>query len=172
MKPEERRAELFYMFEWLRGLGVTCFLISECNPDLANCTYRDEAYLADGVVLLKMAEIGDTDVHAAYASSRCAPRTMPTTISPCCSTGPRSAHQGAERVVQRPGCSRKNLFTSDTGSSVLSISRYFVNRGARLSSTTAHPISFSVRMSRPIDCIIRLAAGTLTAYSNPFPPKR
>jgi len=62
MKPEERRAELFYMFEWLRGMGVTCFLISECNPDQFNCTHRDEAYLADGVVLLKMAEIGDTDV--------------------------------------------------------------------------------------------------------------
>ena len=62
MKPEERRAELFYMFEWLRGLGVTCFLISECSPDRFDCTHRDEAYLADGVVLLKMAEIGDTDV--------------------------------------------------------------------------------------------------------------
>jgi KaiC/GvpD/RAD55 family RecA-like ATPase len=62
MKPEERRAELFYMFEWLRDMGVTCFLISECNPDQYNCTRRDEAYLADGVILLKMAEIGDTDV--------------------------------------------------------------------------------------------------------------
>jgi KaiC/GvpD/RAD55 family RecA-like ATPase len=62
MKPEERRAELFYMFEWLRGMGVTCFLISECNPDQSNCTHRDEAYLADGVILMKMAEIGDTDV--------------------------------------------------------------------------------------------------------------
>ena len=61
-KPEERRAELFYLFEWLRSKGVTCFLISECNPDHFNCTHRDEAYLADGVVLLKMAEIGDTDV--------------------------------------------------------------------------------------------------------------
>jgi KaiC/GvpD/RAD55 family RecA-like ATPase len=62
MSPEERRAELFYMFEWLRGLGVTCFLISECNPEHINCLHRDEAYLADGVILLKMAEIGDTDV--------------------------------------------------------------------------------------------------------------
>jgi KaiC/GvpD/RAD55 family RecA-like ATPase len=61
-KLEERRAELFYLFEWLRSKGVTCFLISECNPDHFNCTHRDEAYLADGVVLLKMAEIGDTDV--------------------------------------------------------------------------------------------------------------
>jgi KaiC/GvpD/RAD55 family RecA-like ATPase len=62
MKPEERRAELFYMFEWLRGMGITCILISECNPDQFNCTHRDEAYLADGVVLLKMAETDDTEV--------------------------------------------------------------------------------------------------------------
>ena len=62
MKPEDRRAELFYMFEWLRGMGITCILISECNPDQFNCTHRDEAYLADGVVLLKMAETDDTEV--------------------------------------------------------------------------------------------------------------
>lgn len=62
MKPDERRSELFYLFEWLRGLGITCILISECNPEQFNCTHRDEAYLADGVVLLKMAEIGDTEV--------------------------------------------------------------------------------------------------------------
>ncbi len=62
MKPDERRAELFYLFEWLRSLGITCILISECNPEQFNCTHRDEAYLADGVVLLKMAEIGDAEV--------------------------------------------------------------------------------------------------------------
>ncbi len=62
MKPDERRSELFYLFEWLRNLGITCILISECNPEQFNCTHRDEAYLADGVVLLKMTEIGDTEV--------------------------------------------------------------------------------------------------------------
>ncbi|OPY34886.1 MAG: circadian clock protein KaiC [Methanomassiliicoccales archaeon PtaU1.Bin124] len=59
---DDRRTELFYMFEWLRNMGVTSFLISERAPDeIFKGTY-DEGYLADGIISLKQQEIGETDV--------------------------------------------------------------------------------------------------------------
>ena len=59
---DDRRTELFYLFEWLRNMGVTSFLISERAPDeIFKHTY-DEGYLADGIISLKQQEIGETDV--------------------------------------------------------------------------------------------------------------
>jgi len=59
---ENRRAELFYLFEWLRNLGVTSFLVSENQPDRMFEQKYDEGYLADGVISLKLQEIGETDI--------------------------------------------------------------------------------------------------------------
>jgi len=59
---ENRRTELFYLFEWLRNLGVTSFLVSESQPDRMLEQKYDEGYLADGVISLKLQEIGETDI--------------------------------------------------------------------------------------------------------------
>ncbi|MBC7108679.1 MAG: AAA family ATPase [Methanomassiliicoccales archaeon] len=59
---ENRRTELFYLFEWLRNLGVTSFLISETSPEKMLENKYDEGYLADGVISLKLQEIGETDI--------------------------------------------------------------------------------------------------------------
>jgi KaiC/GvpD/RAD55 family RecA-like ATPase len=59
---ENRRTELFYLFEWLRNLNVTSFLISETTPDNMFQNRFDEGYLADGVISLKLQEIGETDI--------------------------------------------------------------------------------------------------------------
>lgn len=59
---ESRRTELFYLFEWLRNLGITSFLISETSPEAMLENKYDEGYLADGVISLKLQEIGETDI--------------------------------------------------------------------------------------------------------------
>ncbi len=59
---ENRRTELFYLFEWLRNLGVTSFLVSETPPEKMMEQKYDEGYLADGVISLKLQEIGETDI--------------------------------------------------------------------------------------------------------------
>lgn len=48
---QDRRTELYYLFEWLRDLGTTSFLISERPLDLSpSGRHGDEAYLADGII--------------------------------------------------------------------------------------------------------------------------
>jgi len=59
---ENRRTELFYLFEWMRNLGVTSLLVSENQPDRMFEQKYDEGYLADGVISLKLQEIGETDI--------------------------------------------------------------------------------------------------------------
>ncbi|MEM0448795.1 MAG: RAD55 family ATPase [Methanomassiliicoccales archaeon] len=59
---ENRRTELFYLFEWLRNLGITSFLISETAPEQMFQNKYDEGYLADGVISLKLHELGETDI--------------------------------------------------------------------------------------------------------------
>jgi KaiC/GvpD/RAD55 family RecA-like ATPase len=59
---ENRRTELFYLFEWLRNLGITTFLISETSPETMFQNRYDEGYLADGVISLKLHELGETDI--------------------------------------------------------------------------------------------------------------
>lgn len=58
----DRRNDLFYLFMWLRGMGVTSFLISETTPDQVNGNRFEEGYLADGVISLKLQSIGESDV--------------------------------------------------------------------------------------------------------------
>lgn len=62
----ERRADLYEFFDWLRGLKVTSFLISEFSPNLISFlmsseTY-DEAFLSDAVIEMKMETTNDVDV--------------------------------------------------------------------------------------------------------------
>jgi KaiC/GvpD/RAD55 family RecA-like ATPase len=49
-----RRTDLFYLFEWLRELNATVFLISETSSDRLFDGSYDEGYLADGIITLKM----------------------------------------------------------------------------------------------------------------------
>ena len=56
------RQELFHFFGFLKRLGVTTFLISETQHDgLAFGPYNED-FLADGTILFKFVEVGDTDV--------------------------------------------------------------------------------------------------------------
>jgi len=59
---DNRRTELFFLFEWLRNQGITSFLISETAPDQMFENKYDEGYLADGVISLKLHELGETDI--------------------------------------------------------------------------------------------------------------
>ncbi|MCK5038031.1 MAG: circadian clock protein KaiC, partial [Thermoplasmata archaeon] len=53
---DNRRAELFHFFGWLRELGVTTFLIAEAS-DQANIVH-DEDFLADGIIRLRKEQMG------------------------------------------------------------------------------------------------------------------
>lgn len=59
-KIEDKRTQLFYLFEWLRDLKVTSFLISEISMD-PNKIY-DEEFLADGIIHLTMERVSEVDV--------------------------------------------------------------------------------------------------------------
>lgn len=56
------REELFHLFEWLRDLQVTTILITEMTPDTPKFASHGEDFLADGIVYLRMAEVGDVSV--------------------------------------------------------------------------------------------------------------
>lgn len=53
-KLQDRRMELYFLFEWLRELGPLSFLISERPLDLfGGAVPPEEAYLADGIISLE-----------------------------------------------------------------------------------------------------------------------
>jgi len=56
-----RRTDLFYLFEWLRDLNSTVFLISEISPDRLFDGDYDEGYLADGIIALKMQVVREVE---------------------------------------------------------------------------------------------------------------
>ena len=63
-KFQDLRRELFALIRWLRGLGVTTFLLGELPSDDATATRQvfakhKEEYLADGVVHLRLARQGE-----------------------------------------------------------------------------------------------------------------
>ncbi len=64
----DRRRELYALFEWLRELGLTSFLISEGGGDpgpwdlVEGAKRNDEEYLADGIIQLRLQQINDLDV--------------------------------------------------------------------------------------------------------------
>ncbi|RJQ18167.1 hypothetical protein C4573_00405 [Candidatus Woesearchaeota archaeon] len=54
-KFENPRIELFYIFEFMRDLGITSFLISEMPLDNSKyAEYDVEDYLADGIIYLRL----------------------------------------------------------------------------------------------------------------------
>jgi len=57
---QDRRAETFGFFEWLRDLGVTSLLISEEPGWQAPSTGLEEEFLADGIVLLRLQPVTET----------------------------------------------------------------------------------------------------------------
>ncbi len=59
-KMQDRRSELYFLFEWLRDLGPLTFLISEKPLDLGTGgASAEEAYLADGIIGLEMHPTSD-----------------------------------------------------------------------------------------------------------------
>jgi KaiC/GvpD/RAD55 family RecA-like ATPase len=65
-KFQDRRPELFSLFEWLREQGSTSFLITESPPEshfpgLMEAR-NDEDYLADGIIHLKLHQVNDIDL--------------------------------------------------------------------------------------------------------------
>lgn len=64
---ENRRQELFRLFDWFRGQGATSFLIAEASPDfplpiILHAQGNEADYLADGIIHLKMHQVSDIDV--------------------------------------------------------------------------------------------------------------
>ena len=59
----EPREEIFRLFEWLRSLEITVFMISEMPVgDFSYYGGEEMDFLADGIMHLKMVEVGETDV--------------------------------------------------------------------------------------------------------------
>jgi KaiC/GvpD/RAD55 family RecA-like ATPase len=59
---DKPRQQLFHFFGFLKKLGVTSFLISEMSPGSDAFGPYHEDFLADGNIMLKLHEVGDTDV--------------------------------------------------------------------------------------------------------------
>lgn len=60
---DSRRTELFYLFEWLKDLEATTFMVSEGAADMTATKNRiDEAYLADGLIYLNLYPVSDLDL--------------------------------------------------------------------------------------------------------------
>lgn len=54
-----RRMKLFELFEWMKGLGCTSFIITEATPKSG---ISEEDYLSDGIVRLSKEKIGGMDM--------------------------------------------------------------------------------------------------------------
>jgi circadian clock protein KaiC len=62
-KFENPRIELFYIFEFLRDMGVTSFLISEMPLDGSKYSeYGVEDFLADGIIYIRLSQFRRTVV--------------------------------------------------------------------------------------------------------------
>jgi circadian clock protein KaiC len=59
---KDPRTELFHLFEWLRDLDVTVFLISEIPEGDKKYGQHDEDFLADGIIYLRMVETDQNNV--------------------------------------------------------------------------------------------------------------
>jgi KaiC/GvpD/RAD55 family RecA-like ATPase len=60
---ENPRRELFHFFGFLKSLAATCFLISEVpSGNSGHLSHYDEEFLADGILVLRHFEKGETDV--------------------------------------------------------------------------------------------------------------
>ncbi len=67
-KFADRRSDLFQLFEWLRDLGATTLVLTEAAGEAgalgleAPPPRKDETFLADGIIELKMHPISDVEV--------------------------------------------------------------------------------------------------------------
>src|SRR6266567_3556789 len=67
-KFSDRRTELFQFFEWLRDLGATTLVLAEAASEASYLGLetpqprRDETFLADGIIELKMHPISDVEI--------------------------------------------------------------------------------------------------------------
>lgn len=64
---QERRRDLFRLFDWLRGQQATSFLVTEAPPEptlslLLHHPGTEADYLADGIIHLKMHPVSDVDI--------------------------------------------------------------------------------------------------------------
>ena len=59
---QNTRQELFHFFGFLKRLGVTTFLISETQSNGGLYGPYHEDFLADGTILLKFVDVGESDV--------------------------------------------------------------------------------------------------------------
>ena len=59
---QQPREELFHLFEWLRDLKATIFLISEMRPGEKFYGYNGEEFIADGIFHVKMENIDDANI--------------------------------------------------------------------------------------------------------------
>jgi KaiC/GvpD/RAD55 family RecA-like ATPase len=64
---DKPRADLFDLFEWLRDLGATSFVLTEAPPESVlvpgETDHRNDAgYLADGIIHLKMHQVSDVSI--------------------------------------------------------------------------------------------------------------
>lgn len=61
-EPRKPRIEMFRFFDWLRKLETTSFLMSEMAVDSKSYSRYGEESLADGIIHLKMEQIGDVKI--------------------------------------------------------------------------------------------------------------
>ena len=56
------REELFKLFEWLRDLNITAFLILETDPGSEKIGNNGESFLCDGMITLDLEKVDSLDV--------------------------------------------------------------------------------------------------------------
>lgn len=56
------REDLFYFFEWLRELDVTCIIICEMPANSDNYGEYGEDYISDGIIHTKMERMNDENI--------------------------------------------------------------------------------------------------------------
>jgi len=61
-KFKSPREELFYLFEWLRELNATCFLVSEMSSGSEQYGNFGEEFIADGIIHTKMERVDDINI--------------------------------------------------------------------------------------------------------------
>ena len=59
---ENPRENLFHLFEWLRDLKATTFLISEMKPGSEDFGKHGEEFLRDGIIHVKMERVDDANI--------------------------------------------------------------------------------------------------------------
>ncbi len=59
---QDPRNDLFHLFEWLKELGLTTFVISEMQQSTSPFGMNGEDFLADGLIHVKMERVDDVNI--------------------------------------------------------------------------------------------------------------